>query len=131
MMTKVTFPLTHCNLLILLSDSGYELSDTYEAYLQKARFGRAGEFFSIIRAKQADCRIELAVIENYADADKTITVKCTQSESLMRDFYETVAGGDLYTTVFQYADIYPLTESFRSSLEYSAKQIAKLFAENC
>lgn len=49
----------------------------------------------------------------------------------MRDFYETVAGGDLYTTVFQYADIYPLTESFRSSLEYSAKQIAKLFAENC
>ncbi|OOB84485.1 hypothetical protein BZY71_24540, partial [Leclercia adecarboxylata] len=80
---------------------------------------------------RADCRIELAVIENYAAADKTITVKCTQSESLMRGFYETVSGGDLYTTVFQYADIYPLTESFRSSLEYSAKQIAKLFAENC
>lgn len=130
-MTKVTFPLTHCNVLTLLFDAGYALSDIYEAYLQKARFGRAGEFFSIIRAKQADRRIELVVIENYADADKTITVKCTQSESLMCNFYETVSGGDLYVTVFQYADIYPLTASFKSSLEYSAKQIEKLFAENC
>lgn len=130
-MKKVTFPLTHCNLLVLLSDAGYELSDIYEAYLQKARFGRVGEFISLIRAKQTDRRIELVVMEKYAGADNTITVKCTQSESLMRDFYETGSGGDLYASIAQYADIYPLTASFKTSLKYSTKRIEKLFAENC